>query len=314
MHHKNCLLAIFVLTSLTILFISNNKRKSHQIKKQFYNITSNDIRNFLVSRIKFKNSQAEQKMLSSDQDIPISNISFLYEKLVRGFWWRTAEDYLFAPMDRPEVTVDIPKLVHFIWYGEVIPQKYIDNIRSFTRHFDESSREYKVILWTDNNTLSLHTNIEGILLRDLYSLELINSETFKSEGLGSKGDILSYEIIYQFGGIYCDTDCISVKKYQQILQKSFVSYGVEITGYPYLIFHGIFGMAKGSNFMKFALDTIKLNYEKNPNYATRWAPAKTGPVFLTTIFVHFFDPKINMISGEYLIGKSNKSIIYQVRN
>ena len=32
-------------------------------------------------------------------------------------------------MDRPEVTVDIPKLVHFIWYGEVIPQKYIDNIR-----------------------------------------------------------------------------------------------------------------------------------------------------------------------------------------
>jgi len=261
MHHKNCLLAIFVLTSLTILFISNNKRKSHQIKKQFYNITSNDIRNFLVSRIKFKNSQAEQKMLSSDQDIPISNISFLYEKLVRGFWWRTAEDYLFAPMDRPEVTVDIPKLVHFIWYGEVIPQKYIDNIRSFTRHFDESSREYK--------------------------------------------------IIYQFGGIYCDTDCISVKKYQQILQKSFVSYGVEITGYPYLIFHGIFGMAKGSNFMKFALDTIKLNYEKNPNYATRWAPAKTGPVFLTTIFVHFFDPKINMISGEYLIGKSNKSIIYQ---
>ena len=27
------------------------------------------------------------------------------------------------------MSVDIPKLVHFIWYGEAIPQKYIDNIR-----------------------------------------------------------------------------------------------------------------------------------------------------------------------------------------
>ena len=97
----------------------------------------------------------------------------------------------------------------------------------------------------------------------------------------------------------------SIKKYQTILQKSFVSYGggksfemksgkivetnwnkiLEITGFPYLVFNGIFGMAKGSNFLKFALDTIKLNYEKTPNYAARWVPGKTGPVFFTSIFV-----------------------------
>ena len=51
------------------------------------------------------------------------------------------------------------------------------------------------------------------------------------------------------------------------------------------MFNGIFGMAKGSNFLKFALDTIKLNYEKTPNYAARWVPGKTGPVFFTSIFV-----------------------------
>ena len=60
---------------------------------------------------------------------------------------------------------------------------------------------------------------------------------------------------------------------------------LEITGHPYLIFNGIFGMAKGSNFLKFALDTIKLNYEQTPDYAARWVPAKTGPVFFTSVFV-----------------------------
>ena len=68
----------------------------------------------------------------------------------------------------------------------------------------------QIILWTDNFTLSQHKNIEGILLRDLnrwtswdtilsvttkiFSLELINAETIKAEGLGTKGDILRYEV------------------------------------------------------------------------------------------------------------------------
>ena len=60
---------------------------------------------------------------------------------------------------------------------------------------------------------------------------------------------------------------------------------LEITGHPYLIFNGIFGMAKGSKFLKFALDTIKLNYEQTPDYAARWVPARTGPVFFTSVFV-----------------------------
>ena len=46
---------------------------------------------------------------------------------------RTAEEqgpYLYPPLARPEVTVQLPRLVHFIWSGDTIPQKYIDNIRS----------------------------------------------------------------------------------------------------------------------------------------------------------------------------------------
>ena len=38
--------------------------------------------------------------------------------------------YLYPPLARPEMSVELPRLVHFIWSGDTIPQKYIDNIRS----------------------------------------------------------------------------------------------------------------------------------------------------------------------------------------
>ena len=83
-------------------------------------------------------------------------------------------------------------------------------------------------------------------------------------------------------------DFVAVKKYE-ILQYSLIPIigpmYLEITGHPYLIFNGIFGMAKGSKFLKFALETIKLNYEQTPDYTARWVPARTGPVFFTSVFV-----------------------------
>jgi len=100
----------------------------------------------------------------------------------------------------------------------------------------------------------------------------------------------------------------SVKKFPKELKKSFVCYDSS----QIYIFAGVFGMTQHSSFLKFALDSMKLNFEKNPNYKNRWFSAKTGPVFFTTMFLHFYDTRINMISDEYLVRKSDKSIIYQV--
>ena len=59
-------------------------------------------------------------------------------------------------------------------------------------------------------------------------------------------------------------------------------------------------MAKGSNFLKFALDTIKLNYEKTPDYAARWVPGKTGPVFFTSIFVSVIHRQLSVFCSFHL--------------
>ena len=79
---------------------------------------------------------------------------------------------------------------------------------------------------------------------------------------------------------------------------------LEITGHPYLIFNGIFGMAKGSKFLKFALETIKLNYEQTPDYTARWVPARTGPVFFTSVFVSWSQ------IGDYLTCRIKGTILW----
>ena len=90
--------------------------------------------------------------------------------------------------------------------------------------------------------------------------------------------------MYQFGGIYLDTDSHSVKRFPKILQKSFVSY-------VFLVWNNIcncvFGFSKHSSFLKFVLESLKLNW-KRPGYKDQWAPGKTGPTFLTSMLVSLY--------------------------
>ena len=111
-----------------------------------------------------------------------------------------------------------------------------------------------------------------------------------------------FQIVYQYGGIYCDTDCIrwmfwgfliwnrgclkncnfSAKAIPPIMKRSFVSM---ITSGETYIYNGIFAFAKGSNFLRFVLETLKSSYKNIENYNQLWVSARTGPVFFTSMFV-----------------------------
>ena len=92
--------------------------------------------------------------------------------------------------------------------------------------------------------------------------------------------------MYQFGGIYLDTDSVFVKPFPPVLQTSFVTH--TFSGYNNIC-NCVFGMAKNSPFLRFALESLKLNYEKHPGYQNRdfgGTPTRTGPVFLTAMLVN----------------------------
>jgi len=145
--------------------------------------------------------------------------------------------------------------------------------------------DYKIYLWLSQNVSEIRRNLSDtptIKVQDITRLDFINSKAMKHESVIAKADMMRYEIVFQFGGIYTDVDSISVRKFPSIFQQSFVSH--IFAGWNN-IQNAVFGMRKGSKFLKFVLESLKLNYEKTPEYQSRSVPKKTGPTFFTTMFV-----------------------------
>ncbi|MBA3751388.1 hypothetical protein H0X06_01115 [Candidatus Dependentiae bacterium] len=95
----------------------------------------------------------------------------------------------------------IPKIVHQIWVGPKTPpaifQKSLESIHKYLPGW-----EYK--LWTD---------------ADIPSLKLYNQKFYDlSKNYGEKADILRYEILYRYGGIYLDVDFVCLKPFDDLLQ------------------------------------------------------------------------------------------------
>lgn len=99
---------------------------------------------------------------------------------------------------------NLPKKIHQIWLGSPIPDKYAkwgEGWKSF--HPDW---EYK--LWTDE---------------DVPELNLSNQMVYDSiSNYGAKSDILRYNILDQFGGIYVDTDFECLKSFESLCYVDFL--------------------------------------------------------------------------------------------
>ena len=87
----------------------------------------------------------------------------------------------------------IPKIIHQIWLGnKTRPDLWMNNIQEFCKHFN-----YEYVLWTEEK---------------LKSFDIINLDKFNDAVIyAQKADILRYEILYSYGGIYIDADCVIVK-------------------------------------------------------------------------------------------------------
>jgi mannosyltransferase OCH1-like enzyme len=87
----------------------------------------------------------------------------------------------------PSETYRIPRIVHQIWLGNALPEKYKEWMRTW---MELSGWEYK--LWTDED-------VEGF---KMYNRDLFD----KTSNYGEKSDIWRLEILYRYGGVYADTD------------------------------------------------------------------------------------------------------------
>lgn len=92
----------------------------------------------------------------------------------------------------------IPKIIHQIWLGGELPAKY----KVYCNSWKIKHPDWQYKLWTDDDVKNIF-----ITRKNLYD---------SATNLGMKSDILRYEILKQYGGLYVDTDFECIKNIEYL--------------------------------------------------------------------------------------------------
>ena len=91
----------------------------------------------------------------------------------------------------------IPKIIHYIWFGDELPEDY----QKFINHWKEVMPDYEIMGWNLNNIKVEH-----------------NEYTDNVKSYAYLSDYYRLKILYEYGGIYLDTDVEVFKKFDEFLK------------------------------------------------------------------------------------------------
>lgn len=96
----------------------------------------------------------------------------------------------------------IPKKIHYCWFGEQpIPKKDLECINSWIKFFPD----YEIIQWNESN---FNINICSYV-----------KEAYDKKKWAFVSDFVRIYVLYEYGGIYFDTDVEVIKKFDDIIEK-----------------------------------------------------------------------------------------------
>ena len=132
-----------------------------------------------------------------------------------------------------------------------------------------------------------------MIARELPSF--LNREIIEGENRTvCRADLMRYEIVHKYGGVYSDIDSLSVRPLGQIFRHSFVSMTSDKA--PFYIQNCIFGFPRGSNFLVSVLSSVKIHQKQIVVLSVSGIPYKYGPIFFTSVFVSRFMLGLHTIS------------------
>lgn len=141
-------------------------------------------------------------------------------------------------------TYSIPPIVHLIWMGSPLTQAVHEVAESWKKH----NPGYEIKIWTDSD-------VKDFAWSDPHSKVFFES----GKNWAEKSDILRFEILYQFGGVYSDTDALCMKSIDDLMKNDLTFFaGLESNkikrfGRP-LVGCSVMGAAKNSPVIKRCLD------------------------------------------------------------
>lgn len=144
--------------------------------------------------------------------------------------------------------MSIPKIIHYVWVGGNPKSKDIQRcMKTWKKHL----KDYKIIEWNEDNF-------------DINSNEFVK-QAYEAKKWAYVSDYIRAYAIYNYGGIYLDTDVLVLDNLEDLLQnKAFVGY--ENAQYP---FTAVFGAEKEHPFLKSILDyyeNLSFEFDENDQY------------------------------------------------
>ena len=98
--------------------------------------------------------------------------------------------------------MEIPKIIHYCWFGgNPLPELAQKCIESWKKFFPD----YEIKEWNENNY-------------DVNKVPYIK-EAYAAKKYAFVSDYARFDILYQYGGVYFDTDVEVIKSFDQILQE-----------------------------------------------------------------------------------------------
>ncbi len=173
----------------------------------------------------------------------------------------------------PAEACRIPKIIHQIWLGGPLPKKYKAIQASWRAHHPDW--EYR--LWTDE---------------DVKGFKMQNRALFDSAvNWGEKADILRYEILDQFGGLYVDTDFECLRAFDVLHHLCDFYIGLECIEPKFQaprMSNALIACAPGHPLIKECLNSVSGD---GPRDNFDGIQARTGPGMITRAFYRFLDDK-----------------------
>ncbi len=173
--------------------------------------------------------------------------------------------------EKADQQLRIPLKIHQIWIGpKPLPAKFKWLMETWQKFHPDW--EYK--LWTNE---------------DLKDFPFINRAAFDgATNWGMKADILRYEILYYYGGLYVDLDFECIKPFDS-LNYSYDLYTGLLS--PHEIANGLIAAAPGSASLLKAIGAIKQYFQtaQMPKNGDNMGVINaTGPVFFTNVIADYY--------------------------
>ena len=160
----------------------------------------------------------------------------------------------------------IPKIIHQLWIGnKPMPSKLMDT-------WKEKHPDYEYIRWTEEEFIKRNITFE------------CQNRIDEIGEINGKADIMRWELIYKYGGIFLDADSICVEKLDDYLLRydSFAGYENE-NKKPGLLATGTMGFSPKHSLPKDAIEHIKNNHvSKLKTWKSAWQTV--GPLLLTNLY------------------------------